>query len=295
MAFRPRPRPPETIGSDPAARYLPWIAGLMTFLSTLALALAFTVGAAVEGWDGELAHGATVQVPPAANGDVDQATVDAVVAELRASSAVSRAHVVPREETAALLRPWLGDGADVLDLPLPTVVNVELATARTPDLDALERRLERVAPGLLFDRHEDWFDRLARYAGLVEGATLASVGLIALVAVVTVIFMTLTRLAIHEDVIRLLHLMGASDAYVARLFERSALRMAALGASLGFLPAVVLILALDTMAAGLQGLLPVQPRLDALVWTALLAVPVAIILIAMASTRLTVLRTFARL
>src|SRR3546814_5129324 len=45
--------------------------------------------------------------------------------------------------------------------------------------------------------------------------------LIALAAVAAIVFVTRAGLAIHRPVIDLLHLIGATDAYVARQFERS--------------------------------------------------------------------------
>ncbi|HUZ71789.1 MAG TPA: hypothetical protein VMU87_02280, partial [Stellaceae bacterium] len=120
------------------------------------------------------------------------------------------------------------------------------------------------------------------------------------VAVLSVSFATRTGLAVHHDVIELLHLMGARDGYVARQFERPALRLALIGGAAGLVLAAAALLALQhaTGAAAFLGdtvtLLPAL-HLRGWNWAVLAALPLAAGIVAMATARLTVLATLRRL
>ena len=117
----------------------------------------------------------------------------------------------------------------------------------------------------------------------------------------TVIFTTRAGLAVHRDVIELLHMMGARDGYIARQFEREALR-------LGLCRRHRRAGARGRHAAGAWATPPRRPRcfgeeaallpeLHLVVWQwgALALLPVAAALAAMVTARLTVLGALARL
>lgn len=290
-----RRRQARVIGGDPSARHLPWIVMMMVFIATLAVAGALATGAAIESWRSGLVGGLTVQVPPGPSAKPDEALVDRTVGLLRATPGVAGVTVVPREETARLLRPWLGSSEAVLDLPLPVVIDVRLRDGSRPDLVALDTRLREMNPAIEVDDHQLWLDRLIRYAETAEAIALLAVALILLTAIVTVVFLTLTRLSIHRDVIGMLHVMGASDSYVARQFQRHALVTALGGSVVGFAAAAIALAGLEAAAMEIeQGLIPVL-HLGPRHWAALAGVPVAAVLVATVTARVTVLRALARL
>jgi len=114
-------------------------------------------------------------------------------------------------------------------------------------------------------------------------------------AVVTVVFVTRTGLAVHRPVIELLHLMGARDAQVAGRFQLHALRQGLIGGLLGLAAAALCYGLLDwTLAPTTLALLPpfrIGPRL--LLLLALL--PAIAGLVALLTARITVLRTLTRM
>lgn len=268
---------------------------LMVFLATLAVAASLAIGAAAERWRSGLVGGVTVQVPSGPSARPDDALVDRTVSLLRATPGVAGVTIVPREETARLLEPWLGSNEAVLDLPLPMVVDVRLRDGARLDLAGLDARLRELHPDIEVDDHQLWLDRLIRYAGTAETIAVVAVVLILLTAIVTVVFLTLTRLAIHRDVIEMLHVMGASDSYVAKQFQRHALVTACSGSLIGFTAAAVALAGLEAAATEIeQGLVPVL-RLGPAQWIALAGVPVAAALVSTVTARVTVLRSLARM
>src|SRR3546814_9739641 len=163
------------------------------------------------------------------------------------------------------------------------------------ELAALGVKRTEVAPGTTVDDHQIWLERLVRYTRAIEATALLILALVTAVWVITVLFVTLTRMPIHRAVIALLHLMGATDGYIARQFQRHALRFGFGGGVLGVLLAAAALLALDRAAAELTTPIMPVPRLDSHQWAALAALPIITALVAMLTARLTVLVQLKRM
>lgn len=284
------------LGADAAARFLPWIVGTMVYLAALALASAFAVNLAIGSWRADITGELTVEVPDF--GDIAdaerQARLEAVVASLLAIDGVEGAALIGPEEVRRLLEPWLGPDAAAADLPLPDLIAVTLARDAAVDLPALEAKLDETAPGLRIDDHRGWIERIDRIGTLVELLTAAVVLLVAGAAALAVVFVTRTGLDIHRQTVDLVHMLGARDGYIARLFERHALAFGFIGGILGLAAAIATISAIGLAAsrAG-AGLLPAV-HLGLPHWVALACLPFAAAAVAMLTARWTVLRTLSR-
>jgi len=275
---------------DQATRFLPWIVALMVFLGALSMAAATAIGSAIERWDTDLTGRITVQVP------ANRASPDALarlVEALTATPGITKAETLTSDATRALVEPWLGTvGAD-LDLPLPAVIDVETAAGTVFDVNLLAGRLIKIAPGIIVDDHRVWLAPLIRIARTVEWIAFAILALIGLTAVAAVIFATRSGLAVHSTIINLLHVMGAQDAYIARQFQMQAMMLGIRGGIIGGGAALIVLFVLTTMSAGIDvALLPSAP-LSPIQWPLLIIVPVAAVIIAMATARVTVLRALA--
>lgn len=285
-------------GRDGSSRFLPALTLLMVFLAGLALAAVMDLERALARWDENLTGTLTVELP-AANGPNDK-SLDAALAVLHAAPGVKSATPIDRAATAKLIAPWLGVALSPADLELPRLIDVRLASGGHADLAALRAQLANTSPGATLDDHQLWLDSLARFARSAEVTAIAILALIGGVAVISVSFATRTGLAVHRDTIELLHLIGARDSYVARQFERQALRLALIGGAAGLVLAATALLALShaaNAAAFLGDSVTLLPALHLRGWNwAVLAVlPIVAGLVAMATARLTVLTTLRRL
>jgi cell division transport system permease protein len=282
------------LSGDAAARFLPWLIGFMVYLAALGLALALLVVSAGERWRATAAGTATVQVAPVNESrDTRDERAKQALDILRATPGIASAQPVPERQVLALLRPWLGDDADAAALPLPRVIDVTFQPANAPDSAALAARLKPVR-GVSIDDHGAWLARLAGLAGTIERIALAIVALIFAAMIATIVFTTRTSLAIHREVVEVLHLIGARDSYIARQFELQALVHGIKGGVGGLLLAVVTLIALSAAARHIDA--PLLPRLSLspLEWIAVVCVPVFATAIAMIAARITVVRTLAR-
>ncbi len=284
------------LDKDASARFLPWLIAFMVYLATLALAAAIAVSNVAQAWDSGLAGKLTVQVPPASDGGRDQTQrIDAVLDALRQTPGVYSARQLSRAEMTVLLKPWLGEAADSADLPLPALIAVEVAPERAPELSSLQRRLAAAAAGSRVDDHQRTLGRLLEVARTLQLLAVLVVVLVGAAAVVTVVFVTRTGLSIHRNVIELLHLIGAHDAYVARQFQRHALRLGLTGGLVGLALAAATLWALARWVGQEAGAVVPELTLSRAQWLSLVAVPLGATLVAMLTARITVLRTLAKL
>ncbi|MEO1191270.1 MAG: FtsX-like permease family protein [Pseudomonadota bacterium] len=295
-------RPDIPLDQDSSARFLPWLIAFMVFLASLALASLLVVDALVQRWDQGLRAELTVQVPPPASFE-DQARFDqeraanleAVVAVLARTPTIEEAQVLSQEAIGGLVEPWLGPDSDALGVFIPSLIAVRVDQTAALDMGALQQALDGAVPGTQIDAHQRWLGALIRLARSVEIGAIIVLGLVALAAIATIVFVTRASLSIHRPVIELLHLMGAEDRYIAKQFQAHALRFSLRGGLIGFIAAAALLGFFGYAGAqDPEGLLP-RIELAILDWVILAVVLVFTALIAMLTARLTVTRTLGQL
>ncbi|MSO92418.1 MAG: cell division protein [Rhodospirillales bacterium] len=282
---------------DALRHFLPWLIAFMVYLAVLALAGVLALNETAGRWNRGVAGTLTVQIlagPDAIQGN-DEARVKAALGILRATPGIVRAEAIADSATAALLEPWLGGAGAIADLPLPKLIDVEMASEGSVDLQALSRRLTAAVPGASIDDHRIWLERLLRLIGTVKAIALAVLALIGIATVGTVIFTTRTGLAIHREAIEVLHLIGAQDTYIARQFAHRALMLGLKGGYAGLVLALPTLLMAGIFAHYLGASVLPQLSLGPAHWMALAILPIGVALIAMATAGVTVMRTLARL
>ncbi|MGE0748080.1 MAG: cell division protein FtsX [Rhodospirillales bacterium] len=297
--WRPLPMPEIDLplAHDASGRFLPRIIAFMSWLAALALIALVALAQAGADWRQSLAGTLTVEVMPAAENEPAEAIdrrVETAVALVRDFPGVVRAEPLAEARTATLLEPWLGSEGLGHDIRLPRLIDVIVAPDGSLDAAGLAERLAAAVPGARLDDHQGWLKRLLDVIRVVEIAALAVIGLITAAAISTVVFTTRTGLTIHRDEIELLHLLGATDSYIARQFARQA----GVNALLGALAGVVLAAATAYGIAWLAGAADLARLPDlahgAGAAAALAGLPAAAIALTAATAWATVIRSLAR-
>lgn len=282
------------LGRDAASRFLPVVFGLMVYLAGLALAAVLVLSGAVEQISQQGINSLTVEVAPDETGQT-AARAARVIELLDADPNVAAAHLVSDSEAAALLQPWLGPEPLPDDLPLPRLVDVKLKPDAQVEAGALAASLSAEVPDVRIDNPKEWLDRLGTFGrslALVAGVIAAFV--IAATAVMAVVS---TRMAIsaHREQVELLHLMGARDIFIARLFQFLAFRVGLIGGVAGAALAAITLLGLEQAGKRLEGMLFLGTGLEAAGFAAVGALPVLAALLAMLTARLAALGALRRL
>ena len=277
---------------DGSGRFLPWMIALMVYLAALAAVAALAASEVVERWNAGLEGSATVEIAPSPDAAATAERMAQVLEIVRAARGVESADVVAEGDVNRLLAPWLG--TEIQGLPIPHLVDIKFRPGQLVDLRALSSALSRV-PGARLDDHSLWRERLRTLGGTVQIAALVIVDLIALAAGATVVFATRSGLAVHRELIELMHLIGSRDSYIARQFQNHAMSLALRGGVLGIALAGVTLGALAVISRPIGDALVPGWSIGAATIAALAALPLIAGGIATLTARFTVLRALRRM
>jgi cell division transport system permease protein len=275
------------------------VIAVMAFLASLALGASLVADVTAKSWRAGLAESITVQILPPSGAQPEsrlEIETNAVLSILQSTRGILHVKALSEQESRSLVAPWLGSTAIIRDLPLPRLVDAKLQPGAAIDMIGLQQRLKAAAPDSLVDDHAHWLARLKGLANAVTWSAWGIMGLIALATAAAVTFATRAGLAAHHEIVSLLHLMGARGGFIARAFEwhyfRSAVLAAFVGASLA---GALLVTAGRLEQSGIEPvpfLPPITLAPSQLIW--LLFVPLAAGLIALATTRVSVLAVLNR-
>ena len=159
-----------------------------------------------------------------------------------------RAGTRPRPQ--ALIAPWIGSGGLPPDLPTPRLVAIDLDRKAPATGAAIAAALKAHGVDADVDDHSRWSAQIMRAGAATEGVALAIFALIVAVLGAVVAFATRQGLAARHDVVEALHLAGATDGYIARLFQARFARSAAQASLAGAALAAIAAAALKASTAG---------------------------------------------
>ncbi len=280
--------------ADVTGATLVLVVAAMCYLACLAFGAMVTVTRSANDWTAQLEGSLTIQVKPHA----DIATEDqisAALAVLNDVNGVERAAALSEEEVRSLLDPWLGETTASEDLPLPSLIDVELSPDSDIEMSLLAERLATSAPGIELDTHRQWLGELL---GAARSAVWLSIGILTLIALTTiaiVVFATRASLAANHESVEVLHLVGAPDEFVANEVQRHFLQLGLRGGVSGLGAAILTFLTITWLGSeGGAFLLPV-PGLMLSDYPWLLLVPAIVALTTTIAARITVLRVLGRM
>jgi len=273
----------------------PWVLAILMLLTLLAAAAGLSLARAANGIGGAIAGRVTVQIVTA-NPEVRSQQAQRIRRAAAAQPFVRAARAVPREEVAATLGRWFGtsgggDDPVVASLPLPELVDIDLvagsgAAAQT----RLRALIERTAPGARMIPHAEWLGPVANTIRTLAWVAAALVILMALASAAVVIMTARAALGTHYATIEMLHLIGATDQQVCRLFQRRIAIDSAYGIMFGALVAVVLMAVIGWQLTGVTSGLGASAELGIGGWIFLALLPLLAIALAALTARVTLLR-----
>lgn len=276
---------PEARASGP----MPWLIAVMMFLTVLAGAAGLALGDVARTI--ERADRVTIQLLDA-NPQQREAEATAALALLEAAPGVASARRVADEELGRLLDPWLGASAVAGDIPIPALVEAQLAPGA--DLAALSARVIAAAPSARVDADAAWLAPLGRLVASLRWLALGLICLAGAATAGTVVLAARAALDAHRETVEVLHLIGATDRQVAGLFTRRVAVDAAIGSALGFLAAAVVAWLIGSRLGALASGLVETTTLSPLHWAILAALPLLGVLLAMLVARMAILRALSR-
>jgi cell division transport system permease protein len=273
-----------------AAGPMPWVIAIMMFLMALAAAGGLALAHAARGLSDQIADRITIQIVEP-NADRREAQARAVRAELD-KLAYRR---ISEPEMRELLEPWIGQSGLSGEIPVPVLIDVDLERSTATRTDAIATALRRVAPSARIDDHGQWLAPLTGLIGSLKWLSAVLVLLMAMATAFTVVLAARAALNTHRATIDVMHLLGATDVQIARLFQRRIALDALFGGALGLAIAVVVILLLGQKIVSVGSELIGSVSLPPLAWGALATLPIAGAIVATVAARLTVLSALRRI
>src|SRR5437588_8554559 len=128
----------------------------------------------------------TLQLPA----DTSAARTEMALAVLRQTPGIAAARLIDPAETKRLLEPWLGPSVPLDQLPLPRLVDLQIARDAAIDFAALRQKLTSVAPGAQLEERPTEFEGKRadlRRAVLVLGLGLFLVAVLGVTSLMAII------------------------------------------------------------------------------------------------------------
>lgn len=275
---------------------MPWVIAIMIALTTIAAAGGLALTNLANAARAELSGGLTVQIIEANAAERDR-QAEIAVSLLSNAEGIDNVRRVPEGELDELIEPWLGEtgtGADAI--PVPALIDVRLAGPATPQrLADLREQLQPSAPAARIDTQASWLAPVFSAINSLQWLALGLVVLLAATSAAAVWLAARSALGSNRGTIEIVHLLGGSDSQIAHVFQRSIGFDAVLGGLAGLALGLAAILLLGQQFAALGSGMIAGGGLGWTDWALIGAIPVAGVIIAMLTARLTVLSALRKM
>lgn len=230
----------EILGAPNWRSVTPWIIAAMTFAIVLVAAAGLVIAHSGRTLERAIESRYTLVVPPGGGEPV------AIARRLRGIAGVTAIEPVSEEEMRRTLERWLGPAADSRELPVPAMIDFDLAA--TADPAAARAAIAKIAPDAQLSTHGESVGPLLQALSVLQWVALALVAMLAAAAASAVVLAARAALDSHRPTLEILHGIGATDAQTSRLFVRRIAFDTFAGSIAGALAAGLVILALASTA-----------------------------------------------
>lgn len=275
---------------------MPWVIAIMIALTTIAAAGGLALANLANAARAELSGGLTVQIVEA------EATERGRQAELAVSllsnlDGISAVRRIPDSELDSLIEPWLGNAGAVGDaIPIPALIDVRLSGPVTDRrLQAVRNALRGQVPAAQVDAQSSWLQPVFSAISSLQWLALGLVVLLAATSAAAVWLAARSALGSNRGTIEIVHLLGGTDGQIAHIFQRSIGFDAVLGGTVGLGFGLAAILLLGRQFAALGSGMVAGGGLGMFDWAAIAAIPIAGVVIAMFTARITVLAALRKM
>ncbi|KTE78436.1 cell division protein FtsX [Sphingopyxis sp. A083] len=277
----------------------PWVIAILMMLTLLAAAGGVGLARSADAIGEAIAGRVTVQIVTA-NPVLRAEQAAALRRAAAAQPFVRSARAVNPAELQATLGQWFGtaDGDDPVlrSLPMPALVDVDfVGEDRSGHMGQLRALVAREAPGARVIPHADWLGPVARLIRSLAWIAGGLVILMTLASAAVVIMTARAALGTHYATIEMLHLIGATDQQIARLFQRRITIDTAYGVALGTAVAAAILLLIGWQWSRVTSGLAATASLGPIGWALLLALPLLAIALAALTARQTLLAALKKI
>lgn len=291
-----RQKPPADVTSELplnegyAKTFLRVIIAVSVFLFAITLAGVLGINSMFENSKKQVVSNFTVQVLPKPNEEEGRKDLLNVVGFLEKYPDVAQVSVLSDTELEALLEPWLGNNVDAGLLPIPKLLDVKIRNAERFDYRELAAKLSEVSSEASINDHNLWLSRLLKFINSLKMLAVTVLILVAAAVVTAIVFAAKTGLNVHREVIEILHIMGATDTYIAFNYVKQISVMSVMAGIIGTVLAVPAIIIIGNMGTEIEAGIFNAISFGAEEWFCILLLPLVSAVLTTATAYVTVVR-----
>ncbi|MDR2412432.1 MAG: hypothetical protein LBD66_02385 [Holosporales bacterium] len=283
MAFFQRSSSDFPFEKTLSSKILPWVIGALIYLATLAILGCQGVCRTTESWNTALSRHITIEIPTTPKEKEESiAQLPILFANLGKISGIQHVERVPEDQVRTLVADWIKDTALLSSLDLPILVDVLIMPEQSVSTEEIRQAAETVFKNVAFHDHAEWYSPALHCATLFQFFSIVLALLTSIVVVGTIVFSTHTHLIVHQHIVNVLQLIGATDSYIARQLEKYMMRI---GGQAVFLALCLSAITLSIFQPNWEG----REEDSLYAWIIVASVPFFMITVVLCVTRLTVL------
>ncbi len=212
----------------------PYVIAIMMFVTIIVAAAGLALANAANIVAAGVANRYSIQIADGA-GSAPQA-----IAAAQSAPGVIAVRPVSEQVLRRTLTRWLGPAGLGDDLPIPVLIDVDLAPEASPA--AVARAVERAVPEAVFVAHQTSLQPLLRAIRAMQWLSLALVLMMVAATSAAVVLAARGALDTNRMTIEVMHGIGATDDQITRLFQRRIMLDALTGGLAGGLAAGLVLL-----------------------------------------------------
>lgn len=277
----------------------PWVIAILMMLTLLSaaagMALTHSANAIGDAIAGRVTVQFTASEPAKRNREAQAFAEKAEGAEI-----VAATRPVEPKELEATLGQWFGseDKNDpaLKALPLPALVDVDLVEGdREAQLDALHKMLTTVSTEARIIPHAEWLGPVERLIRSLAWISMLMGVLVTGASGAVVIITARAALNTHYSTIEMLHMIGATDQQISRLFQHRIAIDTAYGILMGSAVAAFIMMIIGWQWSNVSSGLATTATIGTGGWLLLLALPLLAIALATLTARQTLLAALKKI
>jgi cell division transport system permease protein len=252
-------RPDIPFSSEDSTHYLPWVVAVIVALFGLMLCAAISLYQTSQSATRLNIRSFQVYVP---YGDDQQAMQQRVSAAIAQVDGIASHAPVTDTTLQNLIRPWAGDSLPLSELPMPSVIEVQLRAdaPRENVIAQVTKAVKAISPKVDVESYQSWVDQLLTFNRYLQMAIALMLSMLLAALITLIVIVVRTSLRLHRSTILLLHHIGATDEYISRQFLINGGILIAKGSLMGMGMAMMIAVMLSTLSLELSS--PLLPAIE---------------------------------
>lgn len=276
---------------------MPWVIAIMIALTVVAAASALSLRNLARTASADLEGGLTVQIVHASPDERNRQANQALNL-LRQTPGITEVRRVEQDELNRLVEPWLGTraGDEIEALPIPALIDVRLSgPADANAIENVRKNLTKAAPSARVDAQSSWLTPVFDAIGALQWMAAGLIALLAFATAAAVLLAARAAIGANRETIEIMHMLGATDGQIAKLFQNSVAVDAIMGGLTGLAAGIAAIIVLSREFSALGSGMLLAGELLPTDWAMITAVPLAGVVLAVLTARLTVLNALGKM